>query len=215
MLSKLKLLLLSALLMIISISGCAKENPAEVSLNYLQIETEPADAEIYVNEKFIGLSPLNTSKLLVGPHILKISKTGYFEISDAVNVTENYIPVLRYNLTSEPEILDYGFAKGLASNGGVIGRSEEFSEIKSIVYFIDFKGVNLDNWIVREKWYRNNSLLMDRTWDDVLNIGECSGIVNEVYNSTNFDMGDYEVEIYLRENLFEYKLINMRFRILR
>jgi hypothetical protein len=200
--------------MITTICGCTKGNPAEVSLNYLQIETEPAYAEIYVDERYVGLSPLNTSKLLVGPHILKISKNGYFEISDAVNVLDNHIPILRYDLTSKPEIIDFGFGKSLSYNGGVMGLCEEFSKINSIVYFIDFKGINRDKWIVREKWYRDNSLFLDKTREDVLNIGEHGGIVNEISNSTNFFMGDYNVEIYIRENLFEYKLINMGFRVL-
>ena len=69
----------------------------EVSKKILKIESSPQEAEVYLNDKKIGITPLNNYILSPGKYTVKITKSGYedyvenFEINETNN--EKYIKV--------------------------------------------------------------------------------------------------------------------------
>ena len=56
----------------------------------LHVESKPKSAEVYVDGKSQGVTPLEIPQILVGDHILKVSKKGYNDDVKKVTIRENY-----------------------------------------------------------------------------------------------------------------------------
>ena len=65
----------------------------------LRVESEPAGAEVFLDEKPVGLSPVSLSTVKRGPHLLRLVRRGYASAGKFVNVAAK--PV-RAKLTLKP-----------------------------------------------------------------------------------------------------------------
>ena len=74
----------------------AKQQTDTITLPILQplygsllVDYDPVDADIYIDNKFIGKSPNVFTNLLIGKHRIKISKFGYRDYIGNVTILEN------------------------------------------------------------------------------------------------------------------------------
>lgn len=71
----------------------------EVVLRELSVATEPADAAVYINNGYVGRSPV-TESLPDGKHTVTVRKDGYNDTTISVDVNEN--ARLSYSITMHP-----------------------------------------------------------------------------------------------------------------
>ena len=79
-----------------------KEEAKYASFNIL---TEPPGADIYLDGKKHGQSPMNISKVAIGKHILKIEKAGCPPLIKEINVVDNKIINISEKLSTGKEIV--------------------------------------------------------------------------------------------------------------
>ncbi len=54
-----------------------------------KIHTKPSNAEVYINNKFIGITPLNKLRAVKGKYSITIEKQGYKKLNTQITLTEN------------------------------------------------------------------------------------------------------------------------------
>lgn len=65
------------------------------------IMTHPVGVEVHVDGNYVGKTPRDISELLVGNHILRLTKQGYRTEIDTITIRENFRHELEYTLTKE------------------------------------------------------------------------------------------------------------------
>ena len=71
----------------------------ELPIGYLDISSNPTDADIYTDSTFRGRTPSLLS-LIVGPYNLKVSKTGYADYTEPIIITPGFTLTRSVGLTS-------------------------------------------------------------------------------------------------------------------
>lgn len=72
------------------------------NFSVIQINTIPQQAEVYIDDKKIGLSPILNYKVSPGEHKIKIIKDGYEEKEEIVTLKNNENKILNINLKEIP-----------------------------------------------------------------------------------------------------------------
>ena len=72
------------------------------NFSVIQINTIPQQAEVYIDDKKIGLSPVLNYKISPGEHKIKIIKDGYEEKEEIVTLKNNENKILNINLKEIP-----------------------------------------------------------------------------------------------------------------
>lgn len=80
----------------------AKKTIPVLMTGTMTITSEPVSAKIYLNGKFIGVTPYKTKKLTVGEHFLKVEATGFIPVGKVIDVFSDdpnkvHIPLTPYN----------------------------------------------------------------------------------------------------------------------
>lgn len=71
----------------------------------LKVNSEPINANIYINGKFYGTTPNQIAEVLVGEQVLELKKSGYNEVKGVVNINENEISEYSFTLQKKEEII--------------------------------------------------------------------------------------------------------------
>ncbi|MEE1020397.1 MAG: PEGA domain-containing protein [Bacteroidales bacterium] len=87
----------------------------------LNLDSNPFEAEIYIDAKHYGQTPMQIPNLLIGEHNLQLKKEGFKDFSTKINIEENKIAQYTFTLQEKPK--------------------QEIAEIKPIV-----KNVNLTEY---------------------------------------------------------------------
>ena len=72
----------------------------------LSVLSQPLNATIYVDGKELGTSPAILNDLLIGDHQIKLSKTGYNDLTQTVTVKENETTEVSLTMNNLPVITD-------------------------------------------------------------------------------------------------------------
>ena len=88
----------------------------------LNIDSNPFEAEIYIDAKHYGQTPMQIPNLLIGEHNLQLKKEGFKDFSTKIKIEENKTEQYTFTLQEKPK--------------------QEIAEIKTIV-----KNVNLTEYI--------------------------------------------------------------------
>ena len=89
------------------------------------IEGLPPDAEIFLNEKSLGLAPLRLIKLPVGIYMLRITKEGYEDYGEEVVMESGKVTHVVYSL--QP-VFGYVFIEGIPDGADVFFNGEKIGE---------------------------------------------------------------------------------------
>jgi serine/threonine-protein kinase len=73
--------------------------PDRNTLVSLSASSEPEGAELYLDEKLLGKTPLRRLRLKSGSHTVKLKKEGFLPISEQLNLDESQSYSLHYRLT--------------------------------------------------------------------------------------------------------------------
>ena len=87
----------------------------------LNLDSNPFEAEIYIDAKHYGQTPMQIPNLLIGEHNLQLKKEGFKDFSTKIKIEENKIAQYKFTLQEKPK--------------------QEIAEIKPIV-----KNVNLTEY---------------------------------------------------------------------
>jgi|GEM_PF-2925581 formylglycine-generating enzyme required for sulfatase activity len=78
--------------------------PKEMKYGALVINSTPQDADVVVDGREIGKTPIAVPNLLIGNHSVVLNKKGYFQITENVVILENDTTVLSLELLKGQEI---------------------------------------------------------------------------------------------------------------
>jgi len=62
--------------------------PASVGSGYLTVKSKPQNAEVFIGDKFLGLTPINNLKIKRGKHNLRLAKSGYMPYNKTIELGE-------------------------------------------------------------------------------------------------------------------------------
>jgi outer membrane protein assembly factor BamE (lipoprotein component of BamABCDE complex) len=66
----------------------------------ISITSYPSSAKLYIDESYIGDTPINSYKLSIGSHTIKILKDGYKEYNTSVNINSETNPEMKFTLAA-------------------------------------------------------------------------------------------------------------------
>ncbi|MBC8315917.1 MAG: PEGA domain-containing protein [Bacteroidetes bacterium] len=91
----------------------------------LSIMSDPPEASIYLDNEYKGKAPLIIRDIIVGSHILKISKPSFGEITKTIKIEENKSTECKENLasTSKVKIVSRPSKGTLKINGNTVGET--------------------------------------------------------------------------------------------
>jgi hypothetical protein len=93
-------LLLSALLIVIPVSGVAAADESSAAVGAaLAVASDPAGASVYVDGQLVGETPLSLDRLSAGDHRVRVVKNGYLENGRIVNVSAGKTSTVDVKLT--------------------------------------------------------------------------------------------------------------------
>ena len=64
----------------------SKQKPAVVSYGWLTVHSEPDGAEVFIKDKFLGLTPINNLRFRRGKHTIRVAKRGYKPFTKRVEI---------------------------------------------------------------------------------------------------------------------------------
>jgi len=97
-----KLAILLVLLMTLSLGGCFIKGAYDPNKTYtgtLIIKTSPSKAEAYVDDKYLGITPLRLEGVLGKWYDIRIEKEGYLKKWDRIYLEPGTVKELYYRLT--------------------------------------------------------------------------------------------------------------------
>ena len=68
----------------------------------LIVDGSPVDANIYIDDKKVGTTPLVANDLLIGTHKVRLEKDGYDKQEKSIKIAEGQESILEYNLIKTP-----------------------------------------------------------------------------------------------------------------
>jgi TonB family protein len=92
----------------------------------LLIETEPAGADVFVDEESRGVTPLSLSGVALGEHVVRVSRDGFAPAQLSVSVTPEGLPPLRFVLAANVvplRVLSQPVGSAVLLDGKEIGRT--------------------------------------------------------------------------------------------
>jgi WD40 repeat protein len=68
----------------------------------LNLDSEPYDADIYIDEKHYGKTPNIIPQILIGDHKLTLKKDGFKDLTETINIEEGKIAEYNFTLQKKP-----------------------------------------------------------------------------------------------------------------
>ena len=110
------------------------------NFSVIQINTIPQQAEVYIDDKKIGLSPILNYKVSPGEHKIKIIKDGYEEKEEIVTLKNNENKILNINLK---EIPNYKILINTVPDSAKLYIDNEFVGLSPLEYLTLKNTINL------------------------------------------------------------------------
>ncbi|MEE0882640.1 MAG: PEGA domain-containing protein, partial [Bacteroidales bacterium] len=79
----------------------------------LNLDSNPFEAEIYIDAKHYGQTPMQIPNLLIGEHNLQLKKEGFKDFSTKIKIEENKIAQYTFTLQEKPKFTEYKLLKTL------------------------------------------------------------------------------------------------------
>ena len=79
----------------------------------LNLDSNPFEAEIYIDAKYYGQTPMQIPNLLIGEHNLQLKKEGFKDFSTQIKIEENKIAQYTFTLQEKPKVPEYKLLKTL------------------------------------------------------------------------------------------------------
>ncbi|MBQ2376397.1 MAG: PEGA domain-containing protein [Bacteroidales bacterium] len=144
----------------------------------LNLDSNPFEAEIYIDAKHYGQTPMQIPNLLIGEHNLQLKKEGFKDFSTKIKIEENKIAQYKFTLQEKPK--------------------QEIAEIKPIVKNVNLteyknlKTLNGDSdWVNSVAYSPDGTKIISGSYDNTIkiwdaNTGQClktlEGHSNWVYS---------------------------------
>ena len=79
----------------------------------LNLDSNPFEAEIYIDAKHYGQTPMQIPNLLIGEHNLQLKKEGFKDFSTKIKIEENKTAQYTFTLQEKPKFTEYKLLKTL------------------------------------------------------------------------------------------------------
>ena len=86
----------------------------------LNLDSNPFEAEIYIDAKYYGQTPMQIPNLLIGEHNLQLKKEGFKDFSTKIKIEENKIAQYTFTLQEKPKVPEYKLLKTLEGHSGYV-----------------------------------------------------------------------------------------------
>ncbi len=132
------------------------------------INSSPAMADIYIDGVNKGKTPLLISKLLIGPHHLRISKEGYLDFNSTFVIKENLTESVLGRLEKATNIstVPQNIASTSINDGEIIDKDKKAKEYNRIVDYTMEK-INKTVEVIAENIYRREMGQREIPYDSI------------------------------------------------
>ena len=86
----------------------------------LNLDSNPFEAEIYIDAKHYGQTPMQIPNLLIGEHNLQLKKVGFKDFSTKIKIEENKTAQYTFTLQEKPKFTEYKLLKNLIGHSGYV-----------------------------------------------------------------------------------------------
>ena len=86
----------------------------------LNLDSNPFEAEIYIDSKHYGQTPMQIPNLLIGEHNLQLKKEGFKDFSTKIKIEENKTAQYTFTLQEKPKVPEYKLLKNLIGHSGYV-----------------------------------------------------------------------------------------------
>ena len=86
----------------------------------LNLDSNPFEAEIYIDAKHYGQTPMQIPNLLIGEHNLQLKKEGFKDFSTKIKIEENKIAQYKFTLQEKPKFTEYKLLQTLEGHSGYV-----------------------------------------------------------------------------------------------
>ncbi len=86
----------------------------------LNLDSNPFEAEIYIDAKHYGQTPMQIPNLLIGEHNLQLKKEGFKDFSTKIKIEENKTAQYTFTLQEKPKVPEYKLLKNLIGHSGYV-----------------------------------------------------------------------------------------------
>ena len=86
----------------------------------LNLDSNPFEAEIYIDAKHYGQTPMQIPNLLIGEHNLQLKKEGFKDFSTKIKIEENKTAQYTFTLQEKPKFTEYKLLKNLIGHSGYV-----------------------------------------------------------------------------------------------
>lgn len=105
--------------------------PKPLKYGYLDIDSEPNGADVFINDKYVGLTPVNNFKFPQGEINLQVKKKGYVTVDKTIEVGDDKKPITIALLKGEEEQAE---ENGGAITNGAVGKLEIYTPPGSVIF---------------------------------------------------------------------------------
>lgn len=147
----------------------------------LKVISNPSGADVYIDGKLLGSTPLNKKNIRSGNRLITIKKIGYVDKSQSVNITTTKQSTLRFDLSQDKRVGSTGILMikvkagsfQMGSNSGGSDEKPLHSVIINKDYYIGKYEVTQKQWKAvtgsNPKYYiSNNRPVTSVSWYDVI-----------------------------------------------
>ena len=86
----------------------------------LNLDSNPFEAEIYIDAKHYGQTPMQIPNLLIGEHNLQLKKEGFKDFSTKIKIEENKTAQYTFTLQEKPKFTEYKLLKTLIGHSSFV-----------------------------------------------------------------------------------------------
>ena len=111
----------------------------------LNLDSNPFEAEIYIDAKHYGQTPMQIPNLLIGEHNLQLKKEGFKDFSTKIKIEENKTAQYTFTLQEKPKVPEYKLLKTLEEHIKLVWSVAYSPDGKKIVSGSDDKTIKIWN----------------------------------------------------------------------
>src|SRR6218665_3016476 len=82
-----------------------KKEEEKIKTAWLQVSSDPSGADVYIDGKPKGATPLPPNEMRIGAYLLRLEKTGFETVSKKIELQEGKPTIINETLRKKPEVL--------------------------------------------------------------------------------------------------------------